>query len=255
MKSFRQFLYELDTLAPFDPKLAYHGELNPSLWSNSGAQWELRPEVSEALKKIADEFIEFLGISVADVTDVILTGSNTNYNWTELSDVDLHLVIDLSKGDKLCPTCPSDNFIEDCFQAKKALWNSSHHITIHGFDVEVYAQPASEQAVTDSGVYSIQHSQWLQFPEHKAVTIDNNAVKIKAQDIMNQIDALLNSQSDNLEELNSIKDKIRKLRAAGLKEKGEFSIENLAFKALRNLGYIERLSDYIKNIHDRDLSV
>ena len=255
MKSFRQYLYELEAQEPFDPKLAYHDELNPALWANSGEQWELKPEVAEALKKIADEFIEFLGISVADVTDVILTGSNTNYNWTELSDVDLHLVIDLSKGDKLCPTCPSDNFIEDCFQAKKTLWNSSHHITIHGFDVEVYAQPASEQAVTDSGIYSLQRSQWLQFPEHKAVTIDNNAVKLKAQDIMNQIDELLNSQSDNLEELNSIKDKIRKLRAAGLKTGGEFSIENLAFKALRNLGYAEKLSTYIGTLRDQSLSV
>ena len=249
MKSFKQFFYEQEEI-PFDPKLAYHDSLNPAIWDN----FELRPEVSEALDRIANEFIEFLGVDVAAVTDVILTGSNANYNWTEISDLDLHIVLDMKNG-QICPTCPSDNFIEDCFQAKKTLWNTSHNITIHGFDVELYAQNAAETAVQDSGVYSLRNKQWIQEPLNKRITIDNKAVQLKSQDIMLQIDELLNSQSDNREDLQAIKDKIKKLRSAGLQKGGEFSIENLAFKALRNLGYIEKLTDYMKHLADRDLSV
>jgi len=249
MKSFKQFFYEQEEI-PFDPKLAYHDSLNPAIWDN----FELRPEVSEALDRIANEFIEFLGVDVAAVTDVILTGSNANYNWTEISDLDLHIVLDMKNG-QICPTCPSDNFIEDCFQAKKTLWNTSHNITIHGFDVELYAQNAAETAVQDSGVYSLRNKQWIQEPLNKQITIDNKAVQLKSQDIMLQIDELLNSQSDNREDLQAIKDKIKKLRSAGLQKGGEFSIENLAFKALRNLGYIEKLTDYMKHLADRDLSV
>ena len=249
MKSFKQFFYEQEEI-PFDPKLAYHDSLNPAIWDN----FELRPEVSEALDRIANEFIEFLGVDVAAVTDVILTGSNANYNWTEISDLDLHIVLDMKNG-QICPTCPSDNFIEDCFQAKKTLWNTSHNITIHGFDVELYAQNAAETAVQDSGVYSLRNKQWIQEPLNKRITIDNQAVQLKSQDIMLQIDELLNSQSDNREDLQAIKDKIKKLRSAGLQKGGEFSIENLAFKALRNLGYIEKLTDYMKHLADRDLSV
>ena len=249
MKSFKQFFYEQEEI-PFDPKLAYHDSLNPAIWDN----FELRPEVSEALDRIANEFIEFLGVDVAAVTDVILTGSNANYNWTEISDLDLHIVLDMKNG-QICPTCPSDNFIEDCFQAKKTLWNTSHNITIHGFDVELYAQNAAETAVQDSGVYSLRNKQWLQEPLNKQITIDNKAVQLKSQDIMLQIDELLNSQTDNREDLQAIKDKIKKLRSAGLQKGGEFSIENLAFKALRNLGYIEKLTDYMKHLADRDLSV
>ena len=232
MKSFKQFFYEQEE-PQFDPKLAYHDSLNPAIWDN----FELLPEVSEALDKIANEFINFLGIDVAAVTDVILTGSNANYNWTNISDIDLHVVIDMKNG-QICPTCPSDDFISDCFQAKKTLWNSSHNITIHGYDVELYAQNVAETAVQDSGVYSLRNKQWIQEPLNKQITIDNKAVQLKSQDLMLQIDELIDSQSDNRNELQDIKDRIKKLRSAGLQKGGEFSIENLAFKALRNLGYI-----------------
>lgn len=250
MKSFKQFLFELETQKPFDPKLAYHDTLNPKIWNN----FELIPEVAEALEKIANEFIKFLGVDVTSITDIILTGSNANYNWTDISDIDLHLIVDMKNG-QICPTCPSDDFIADCFQAKKTLWNTSHDITIHGFDVELYAQSAAETYVQDSGIYSLTNKKWIQEPVNKQITIDNKAVELKSKDIMMQIDELLDSQSDNREDLQAIKDKIKKLRSAGLKKGGEFSIENLAFKALRNLGYIEKLSDYLKNLEDRDLSI
>lgn len=262
MKSLKQYLYELEQNQEFDPHLAYNEHLNLAIWERKyptdGTKglgwWELKPEVAAALKRIADEFIEFLGVDVASVTDIILTGSNANYNWTDISDVDLHIVLDMKNG-QICPTCPSDNFISDCFQAKKTLWNSTHNITIHGFDVELYAQDAAESHVTDSGVYSLKQGQWLQQPEFKQITIDNTAVKLKSQDIMNQIDDMIDSQTDNLSDLNAIKDHIKKLRSSGLRQGGEFSIENLAFKALRNLGYLEKLSNYMKNIEDRDLSI
>lgn len=261
MKSFKQFLIELEA-QQFDPKLAYHDKLNPAIWipvnDSSSAEgvsdWELIPEVASALNRIADEFIEFLGVDSTSVTDVILTGSNANYNWTEMSDIDLHIVLDMKNG-QICPTCPSDDFISDCFQAKKTLWNSTHDITIHGFDVELYAQNAAETSVADSGVFSLTQKSWTKRPEFKQITIDNNAVKLKSQDIMSQIDSLLDAQSDNRADLQAIKDKIKKLRSSGLQKNGEFSIENLAFKALRNLGYLEKLSDYIKHLEDRDLSI
>ena len=250
MKTLRQYLAELEDQKEFDPKLAYHDSLNPAIWDN----FELRQEVAEALRKIADEFIDFLGIDVAAVTDVILTGSNANYNWTDISDIDLHIVVDMKNG-QICPTCPSDDFISDCFQAKKTLWNSSHNITIHGYDVELYAQDAAQTSVQDSGVFSLRKMQWIQEPLNKQITIDNKAVQIKSQDIMQQIDELIDSQSDDRDDLQDIKDRIKKLRSAGLQKGGEFSIENLAFKALRNLGYIEKLTDYMKHLADRDLSI
>lgn len=261
---FRQFLSELEANEQsFDPKLAYHDSLNPALWHPQGYSqsdptdkhsWILIPEVEAALNRIGDEFIEFLGVDLASVTDVILTGSNANFNWTDISDIDLHIILDMKNG-QICPTCPSDDFITDCFQSKKTLWNTSHHITIHGFDVELYAQNANENYVSDSGVYSLRSMSWLQEPQFKQITIDNQAVKLKSQDIITQIDTLINSQSDDLGDLNEIKDRIKKLRSSGLQKGGEFSIENLAFKAIRNLGYLNRLNTYIQQLEDLDLSI
>src|SRR5574343_1234411 len=164
MKSFKQYLYELEDSKEFDPHLAYNSTLNPAIWDDM----QMKPEVAEALNRIANEFIKFLDIDSTSVTDVILTGSNANYNWTDISDVDLHIVIDMKNG-QICPTCPSDDFISDCFQAKKTLWNSTHNITVHGFDVELYAQSATENYVQDSGIYSLSRGEWIQQPEFKQI--------------------------------------------------------------------------------------
>jgi hypothetical protein len=51
-----------------------------------------------------------------------------------------------------------------------------------------------------------------------------------------------------------IKSKIMNMRIEGLAREGEFSIENLVFKKLRNEGYIEKIIELIskayKNIYN-----
>ena len=45
------------------------------------------------------------------------------------------------------------------------------------------------------------------------------------------------------------------MRRTALQSGGEFCTENLAFKRLRNDGSITKLRDYIRNEHDKELSV
>jgi hypothetical protein len=45
------------------------------------------------------------------------------------------------------------------------------------------------------------------------------------------------------------------MRSAGLKKSGEFSVENLVFKELRNLGYFDKINDYVKQKQDERLSL
>ena len=45
------------------------------------------------------------------------------------------------------------------------------------------------------------------------------------------------------------------MRSAAIQKGGEYSIENLAFKELRNLGYLDKFSDYIINVQDKSLSL
>ena len=45
------------------------------------------------------------------------------------------------------------------------------------------------------------------------------------------------------------------MRSSGIRKGGEFSIENLVFKELRNNGYLEKLSTYIVKTKDKSLSL
>ena len=69
------------------------------------------------------------------------------------------------------------------------------------------------------------------------------------------IEFFINSKSDDVQKMKNFKDKLRDMRSAAVRRGGEFSLENLAFKELRNLGYIDKLSDYITHIEDKDLSL
>ena len=86
--------------------------------------------------------------------------------------------------------------------------------------------------------------------------VDKKADGIK-QDI-NNYEAKLITASDlpkdarNLHKrANALKEKIHKMRKEGLQKGGEFSVGNLAFKKLRNDGYIEKLINVISEAYDR----
>jgi len=64
-------------------------ELNPKVWDGE----KMKPEVRKALLKIADDYFEGLDLgSEVDIEDISMTGSLANYNWSEYSDVDLHIL-------------------------------------------------------------------------------------------------------------------------------------------------------------------
>ena len=52
-----------------------------------------------------------------------------------------------------------------------------------------------------------------------------------------------------------IQDKIKKMRQCGLDSVGEFSVENMAFKALRRNGTLERLSDIKTLAYDKSITL
>jgi hypothetical protein len=92
--------------------------LNPKVWENpeDGVKATLKPKVKDALIRIADDFQSVLGDDVK-VQDVVLTGSLSNYNWSEFSDFDLHLIIDYKQFGKQA------QLYRDLFGLKKQVYN------------------------------------------------------------------------------------------------------------------------------------
>ena len=70
-----------------------HDKLSPKLWLESG---KMKEQVREALLLISNEFLDYLKIDV-DVSDITITGSYANYNYTPYSDIDLHIIIEFAE--------------------------------------------------------------------------------------------------------------------------------------------------------------
>ena len=74
-------------------------KLNPEIWLISKKESKMKPEIRERLLDIANQFVEFLDVPVF-VDDIIMTGSLANYNWSNYSDVDLHIIVDFTQFPK-----------------------------------------------------------------------------------------------------------------------------------------------------------
>ena len=221
--------------------VAYHEELNPRAWAGD----QLRPEVQVKLLQIAKRFVDYLEIPGFRVLDVVLTGSMAKYNWTQYSDFDIHVVTNYA--DLQC-----DDLAEAFYQAKKKIWNDAHDITIHGHEAELYVEDINEPPVS-AGMYSLLHNEWVKKPSYDPPEINDAAVNSKVQDLVKQIEVAL--KSDQAADVQRVTDKIRQMRRSGLDSAGEFGTENLAFKVLRNLGYLNRLSKAYLHKQDSELSI
>lgn len=117
---------------------AKNDTLNPAIWEDE----ELKPEVKEKLQFIADTFIKKLKEDdiPLDVDDIVIVGSNRNYNYGPQSDIDLHIIADLSqfKGRE-------KELAEKIYQRKKSIFNDKYDPTINGFEVEIYVEPAEDK--------------------------------------------------------------------------------------------------------------
>ena len=219
--------------------------INGKIWEQGG---HLKPEVREKLLKIAELFYESLHIEFP-IVDIYFTGSLANYNWTSQSDIDVHLILDI-------PDDEDKDFLAEYIDAKKESWKSKHDITIFGYPVELFAKD-TEEFHKNKAVYSLKNDEWVVRPSKKNIKIDTDSIKEKSADMMSDIDnALEISDSKNrLEAIDKIKDKIKRMRKAGLEKGGEYSVENLVFKTLRGNGYLDKLSLEKASIIDKDLSL
>ena len=225
--------------------------LNPKVWENPSdpKKSTMIPKVRKALIRIAEEFIDDLGDDIF-VEDIYLMGSLANFNWSEYSDFDLHVIIDFERYEK------QEELYKELFDLKKKLFNDKHNIKIFGYDVELYAQGVSDEAHSD-GVYSVMNNEWVHIPTKTHKNLDMSVLKTKIKSWTDKIEsAITDAKSEgDTKGLKKLKDKLKEYRQSGLNKDGEFSYENLVFKYLRRSGHIGNLFDEKTKIKDKELSI
>jgi predicted nucleotidyltransferase len=222
-----------------------HDTLNPNIWENE----VMKPEIKKELIKIARDFFKNLKLSQnIKMKDILFVGSMANYNWSDFSDIDMHIVVDFSEFKE------DEDFIKKYFDAEKNLWNQKHDIKMFGYDVELYVQELKEK-LESSAVYSIPNDKWIVKPEKTRFKLDKKIIKKKVENLFHKLENIQHSYEDKkyqevIDNVNTLKDYIKKMRKSGLQRGGEFSTENIIFKVLRRTDFMEILDNYKNKAYD-----
>ena len=237
--------------------LSKKNSLNPNIWDGM----KLNPKIRLKLLDIADDFWEFVDVKWVDPISIILTGSICNFNWSDASDIDLHLVVDYSEVDE------KTEFVKQFFDMKKNEWNENHSsLEIMGFNVELYVQDSNAD-LASQGVYDLEENKWISepsMPQGNFAEEHENTISDLAARIMTLIDELENEiaiakdtyKSRYFGELASeFVSHIHKMRHDSLEKQGEDSIGNMVYKVLRRSGYIDKIYDAIYLAYDKENSI
>lgn len=206
--------------------------LNPEIFDIEEDD-KMKIEVKETLLDVAGDFFNDLKVKV-QYEDIWLVGSNANYNWSDYSDVDVHIVLPYKE------VTDDYDLLSSFFEDKKNLWNTNHDIKIGIYEIEMYVQDSEDKdSIKSGGIYSILYDTWIRHPELTDVNIDVDAVQESVSDFMSKFKDAMSYKDDPKEfkdKLEELSDYLYNQRQKGLNGGGEFSPENIAFKYLRRKG-------------------
>ena len=215
-----------------------HASLNDKLFTKEEI---LKETVRKKMLEIVDEFLDNLreqNIEIK-VDDILLVGSNANYNYTKDSDIDLHVIAN-TKNMKY-----EIEIANALYSAYRTLFNKNLDINIYDIPLELYVEVENTPR-NSNGVYSIKKDKWEKKPVQEEIPeYDKEALnklvdkwEKKCKDLLDRIAA--DKLDDEKQVVKLIEDIYEKLRKTGV-AKSEYAIENLAFKELRNKGYLDKL--------------
>jgi hypothetical protein len=225
----------------FSTPIEHNQVLNPKLWDHD----HLKPQVKGALLRIAEDFKKFVDIDFT-VVDVVITGSNVNYNYTSNSDIDLHLITDYS-------SIACDREVAELFDTKRHLYAEQHDIEIFGIPVGLFVEDQDHPGVS-AGSYSILDGKWLTKPSQIQPDFDSEEVEKMTEVWRTVLKHAM--QTGDLQTCRSSLQLLRKYRKLGLQQpQGEFSTANLVYKVLRNDHTLAGINTLVDRLHDQQLSL
>jgi hypothetical protein len=217
--------------------------LNDKIWDKDG---KIIPIVRTKLLTIAHKVADDVA-TLVKIKHIFFTGSLATYKWTAMSDIDVHIIVDILEKH-------SDNTLSEYFDLICKLFNSQHNIFIKGYKVEVNMKER-ENFFEGKAAYDLIKNEWVKLPTKGTRDLNDPEVISIAKEYQRKIDKLISSQG-SIEEAKKLKKEVKELRTTGLeKGEGEYSIGNLVFKKLRNTEYIAKLFNYWVEFEDKQLSL
>lgn len=215
-------------------------ELNPKIWEDK----KLKRDVREAIIDIVSEFMDNLIIPV-EILDVRVVGSNASYNYTEHSDLDVHIISNLELVGS--PT----EIVQALYNSERSNFNRTHNIKIKGIDVELYVEDVNS-SVNSNGIYSVIDDIWIKEPQmvkERYVKID----KKELRDLVNSVKSVLaDGDSDDIKDCINM---LYLMRKDSIATDGEYGVGNLLFKEIRNRGLLSALKDKYNEMISDELTL
>ena len=229
-----------------------HNSLNSKLFTKEEI---LKDRVRDKMLEIVDEFLADLkeqDIKIK-VDDIIFIGSNASYNYTKNSDIDLHIIANTKSTEY------SNEVAAALYGAYRTLFNKQLDIQFFDIPVEIFVETEENEKISN-GIYSVKKNKWLKKPVQEAIPeYDKEALdelvskwEVKCKKLIDDIKA--DKLEDEQKVVKLLEDIYEKLRKKGI-AKSEYSIENLAFKELRNKGYLDTLKDSKNDLVSKRLSL
>lgn len=218
-----------------------HDTLNSKLWDDAN---HLRPEVKNKIIEIVNYFEQNLQVPI-NIVDIQLCGSNCSYNYTDKSDLDVHIIANFES------VSDETEILSSAYDLERSKFNKDYDISIHGIEIELYVQDI-RSGVTSNGIYSILDNDWIKEPKPiKHITKHNTEKEVqKWSDHINRV-IKAGTHDDIINAINTL----YLIRHNSINVDGEYGKGNQLFKDIRNLGLLDKLKEAQKKARSKELSL
>lgn len=219
-----------------------HDTLNPKIFDTKTNM--LLPDVRKKIIEIVYEFEDYANVPL-EIADIQLVGSNASYNYTEHSDLDVHIIANFELVTK------DVAILQALYDAKKSSFNKNLDIKVHGVEIEMYVQDINS-GITSNGIYSVCDNKWVKEPKPiTSVTKHNTEKEFKKWE--NTIKNVL--ETKNYEQISNAINTIYLIRHNSIAVDGEYGKGNQLFKDIRNAGLLDKLKQALDDSLSKKLSL
>jgi len=222
-----------------DETFEVHETLNPKIFDGN----HLKREMHTGIINIVKEFEKYLKVPLS-IADIQLCGSNCSYNYTNNSDLDVHIIANFEV------VTTDTEILQALYDAKKSNFNHDYNITLHGIKVELYVQDIRSTCISN-GIYSVCDDKWVREPKPiKSITKHNTE-----KDVEKWAGIITQAITEcNTEQLNTLVNNLYLMRHNSIATEGEYGKGNQIFKDIRTTGLFDKLKQALKDSISKELS-